>query len=235
MAKITFIKSEDASQMFDAEPRKEYEKKFMSRADFDLAVEISNAGQGKDSALDILLKSRPEKILYAKLEDKLVPAVLVVPDESEDEKDEVILYFDDGTSNAFRTYPEEGDVLYTDIFEAIKETGFIVDKVNRESINSANDSSEQFSNTLADMFSKISDVIRNRKKIRSEVEEEIEQMSEEEREMYAKRASIHMRRLTLIQRRSMLTQMLSEVDMELSCLSKLENFIENPDSEEDDE
>lgn len=233
MAKITFIKSEDASKSFDAEPREEYEKKFMSRADFDLAVEISNAGQGKDSALDILLKSRPEKILYAKLEDKLVPAVLVVPDESEDEKDEVILYFDDGTSYAFRTYPEEGDVLYTDIFEAIKETGFIVDKVNRESIKSTNDNSDVL-DSFANMFSKISEAIKNRNKIRSEVEEEFEQMSEEEREMYAKRASIHMRRLTLIQRRSMLAQMLSEIDLELSCLSKLENIIENPDSEDDE-
>ena len=237
MAKITFT-LDPMTRKFDGTPREEYEKCFISQEDFDLAVEISNAGGGKDTAFAILEKSRPEKVVYADNGEILIPACLVIDNTGQEE---VQLLFDNKTPGGTRVWPEDGDVIYTNMIEAIEATNRIVDSVNTDSLKKNDNLEDAAYNSLADVFSKISDAIRNRKNIQEQIADDFSQMSEEEKQRKAQKASIKMRQITLIQRRTMLTQLIDEIDKELYVMRKLnENLDEGYDifgnnNNEDDE
>ena len=217
MAKIIF-KRDTASGVVTIPD--EYRQHILKEDDWQLAIDVANASKGESTGIQVINKNRPQNIVYSVLSDCLVTSVIVQYDNT------LKIVFDNKTVEGVTMECEDGDVAYTDLLEAIQETGKIIstaDEVEAEV-------PKTLTEALKGFFSSVVSSIEKQ-------QEEVNQMSEEEREDQARKSSILLRKLRLNARKTSLLEMVAEIDLEIKILDKVLEKLENgyTGDEDDDE
>lgn len=218
MSKLTFHVSPEGKLTYS--DTRLAETIVMKREDWDLAIEVANADKnGNETAFTVIQKNRPGNIIYGVLEKKLVMGVLVKNDD-----DSACVIFENGTVSGIELGIQDNDVAYTDPFEASKETGLDVGVFEENDINAQPSS-------LADALGKFFTGIVKGIKQHSE---EVENMSEEERQEKMAKTAILMYKLKLMSRRQTLMEMVNEIDTQIKAIESGQFRIINPDDLDDD-
>lgn len=105
---------------------------------------------------------------------------------------------------------EDGDVAYTDLMQAIKETRKIPGTVD----DIASETPTDLAGALSRFFKTVTDSMKKQ-------QEEVANMTEEEREDAARKASVMMRKMKLTARKQLFLEMAAEIDIEIKTLDKI--------------
>ena len=215
MGKIIFKKNESGAITIPSE----FNKCILSEDDWVLAIDVAKAGNGKSTAIEIIKKNRPGNIVYGVLNDRLVEGVLV------QYSDSLKINFDNKTIEGLNMFCEDGDVAYTDLMQAIEETS----KIPGIADDVASEAPTDLAGALSRFFKTVTDSMK-------EQQEEVANMTEEEREDAARKASVMMRRMELSTRKQLFLKMAAEIDIEIKILDKvLEQLNGHYPDDDDDE
>ena len=215
MGKIIFKKNESGTITIPSE----FNKCILSEDDWVLAIDVAKASKGKSTAIEIIKKNRPDNIVYGVLNDRLVEGVLV------QYSDSLKINFDNKTIEGLNLFCEDGDVAYTDLMQAIEETS----KIPGTADDLASDSPTGLAGALSRFFKTMTDSMKK-------PQEEVANMTEEERENAARKASVMMRRMELVTRKQLFLKMAAEIDIEIKILDKvLEQLNGHYPDDDDDE
>lgn len=215
MGKIVFKKNESGTITIPSE----FNKCILSEDDWDLAIEVAKACKCKPTAIEIIRKNRPDNIVYGVLNDRLVEGVIV------QYADELKINFDNKTIEGLNMFCEDGDVAYTDLMQAIEETS----KIPGTADDLASDSPTDLAGALSRFFKTVTDSMKKQ-------QEEVANMTEEEREDAARKASVMMRRMELATRKQLFLKMAAEIDIEIKFLDKVLKQLDEhyPDNDDDE-
>ena len=215
MGKIIFKKNESGPITIPSE----FNKCILSEDDWVLAIDVAKASNGKSTAIDIIRKNRPGNIVYGVLNDRLVEGVLV------QYADDLKINFDNKTIEGLNMFCEDGDVAYTDLMQAIEETS----KIPGTADDVASEAPTDLAGALSRFFKTVTDSMKKQ-------QEEVANMTKEEREDAARKASVMMRRMELVTRKQLFLKMAAEIDIEIKILDKvLEQLDGHYPNDDDDE
>ena len=200
MGKITFKKNKSGTITIPSE----FNKCILSEDDWILAIDVAKACTGKTTAIEIIKKNRPGNIVYGVLNDRLVEGVLV------QYADDLKINFDNKTIEGLNMFCEDGDVAYTDLMQAIEETS----KIPGTADDVASEAPTDLAGALSRFFKTVTDSMKKQ-------QEEVANMTEEERENAARKASVLMRRMELATRKQLFLKMTAEIDIEIKILDKI--------------
>ena len=200
MGKITFKKNESGAITIPSE----FNKCILSEDDWILAIDVAKASEGKSTAIEIIKKNRPGNIVYGVLNDRLVEGVLV------QYADNLKINFDNKTIEGLNMFCEDDDVAYTDLMQAIEETS----KIPGTADDVASEAPTDMAGALGRFFKTVTDSMKKQ-------QEEVANMTEEERENAARKASVMMRRMELATRKQLFLKMAAEIDIEIKILDKI--------------
>ena len=215
MGKIIFKKNESGTITIPSE----FNKCILSEDDWALAIDVANACIGKSTAIDIIRKNRPGNIVYGVLNDRLVEGVIV------QYADDLKINFDNKTIEGLNMFCEDGDVAYTDLMQAIEETS----KIPGTADDIASEAPTDLAGALSRFFKTVTDSMKKQ-------QEEVDNMTEEERKNAAHKASVMMRRMELATRKQLFLKMAAEIDIEIKILDKILEQLDRhyPDDDDDD-
>lgn len=215
MSKITFKKNERGTITIPSE----FNKCILSEDNWDLAIEVANASNGKSTAIEIIRKNRPDNIVYGVFNDRLVEGVLV------QYADGLRINFDNNSIEGLNMFCEDGDVAYTDLMQAIEETS----KIPGTADDIASEAPTDLAGALSRFFKTVTDSMKKQ-------QEEVDNMTEEERKNAAHKASVMMRRMELATRKQLFLKMASEIDIEIKILDKVLEQLDGhyPDNDDDE-
>ena len=215
MSKIVFKKNESGTITIPSE----FNKCILSEDDWDLAIEVAKAEKGKSTAIEIIKKNRPDNIVYGVLNDCLVEGVLV------QYSDGLKINFDNKTIDGLNMFCEDGDVAYTDLMQAIEETT----KILRTADDIASEVQTDLAGALSSFFKTVTDSMKKQ-------QEEVANMTEEEREDAERKASVMMRKMKLTARKQLFLEMAAEIDIEIEILDKVLEQLDGhyPDTNDDE-
>ena len=215
MSKITFKKNERGTITIPSE----FNKCILSEDNWDLAIEVANASNGKSTAIEIIRKNRPDNIVYGVFNDRLVEGVLV------QYADGLRINFDNNSIEGLNMFCEDGDVAYTDLMQAIEETS----KIPGTADDIASEAPTDLAGALSRFFKTVTDSMKKQ-------QEEVDNMTEEERKNAAHKASVMMRRMELATRKQLFLKMASEIDIEIKILDKVLEQLDGhyPDDDDDE-
>ena len=215
MGKITFKKNERGTITIPFE----FNKCILSEDDWILAIDVAKASNGKSTAIEIIRRNRPGNIVYGVLNDRLVEGVLV------QYADDLKINFDNKTIEGLNMFCEDGDVAYTDLMQAIEETS----KIPETADDIASETPTDLAGALSRFFKTVTDSMKKQ-------QEEVANMTEEERENAARKASVMMRRMKLATRKQQLLEMAAEIDIEIKFLDKVLKQLDGhyPDTNDDE-
>lgn len=215
MGKIIFKKNESGTITIPSE----FNKCILSEDNWVLAIDVAKVSDGKSTAIEIIRKNRPGNIVYGVLNDRLVEGVIV------QYADELKINFDNKTIEGLNMFCEDGDVAYIDLMQAIEETS----KIPGTADDLASDSPTDLAGALSRFFKTVTDSMKKQ-------QEEVANMTEEEREDAARKASVMMRRMGLVTRKQLFLKMTAEIDIEIKILDKvLEQLNGHYPDDDDDE
>ena len=215
MGKITFKKNESGTITIPSE----LNKCILSEDEWVLAIDVAKASKGKSTAIEIIKKNRPDNIVYGVLNDRFVEGVLV------QYSDSLKINFDNKTIEGLNLFCEDGDVAYTDLMQAIEETT----KILRTADDIASEVQTDLAGALSSFFKTVTDSMKKQ-------QEEVANMTEEERENAARKASVMMRRMELVTRKQRFLKMAAEIDIEIKILDKVLEQLDGhyPDDDDDE-
>ena len=215
MSKITFKKNESGTITIPSE----FNKCILSEDDWILAIDVAKASDGKSTAIEIIRKNRPSNIVYGVLNDRLVEGVIV------QYADNLKINFDNKTIEGLNMFCEDGDVAYTDLMQAIEETS----KIPGTADDIASEAPTDLAGALSRFFNTVTDSMKKQ-------QEEVANMTEEERENAARKASVMMRRMELATRKQLFLKMTAEIDIEIKILDKILEQLDGhyPDTNDDE-
>ena len=215
MDKITFKKNESGTITIPSE----FNKCILSEDDWVLAIDVAKASDGKSTAIEIIRKNRPGNIVYGVLNDRLVEGVLV------QYADDLKINFDNKTIEGLNMFCEDGDVAYTDLMQAIEETS----KIPGTADDITSEAPADLVGALSRFFKIVTDSMKKQ-------QEEVANMTEEEREDAARKASVMMRRMELATRKQLFLKMVTEIDIEIKILDKILEQLDGhyPDDDDDE-
>ena len=215
MGKITFKKNESGTITIPSE----FNKCILSEDDWVLAIDVAKASKGKSTAIEIIKKNRPDNIVYGVLNDRLVEGVLV------QYSDSLKINFDNKTIEGLNLFCKNGDIAYTDLMQAIEETR----KIPGTADGIASEVQTDLAGALSSFFKTVTDSMKKQ-------QEEVANMTEEERENAARKASVMMRRMELVTRKQLFLKMTAEIDIEIKILDKILEQLDGhyPDTDDDE-
>ena len=215
MGKIIFKKNESGTITIPSE----FNKCILSEDDWVLAIDVAKASDGKSTAIEIIRKNRPGNIVYGVLNDRLVEGVLV------QYADDLKINFDNKTIEGLNMFCEDGDGAYTDLMQAIEGTS----KIPGTADDIASETPTDLAGALSSFFKSVSDSMKKQ-------QEEVANMTEEEREDAARKASVMMRRMELATRKQLFLKMAAEIDIEIKILDKIleQSNGHYPDTDDDE-
>ena len=215
MSKITFKKNESGTITIPSE----FNKCILSEDDWVLAIDVAKASDGKSTAIEIIKKNRPDNIVYGVLNDRLVEGVIV------QYADDLKINFDNKTIEGLNMFCEDDDVAYTDLMQAIEETS----KIPGTADDVASEAPTDMAGALGRFFKTVTDSMKKQ-------QEEVANMTEEERENAARKASVMMRRMELVTRKQLFLKMAAEIDIEIKILDKIleQSHGHYPDTDDDE-
>ena len=214
MGKIIFKKNISGTITIPSE----FNKCILSEDDWVLAIDVAKASKGKSTAIEIIRKNRPGNIVYGVLNDRLVEGVLV------QYADDLKINFDNKTIEGLNMFCEDGDVAYTDLMQAIEETS----KIPGTADDIASEAPTDLAGALSRFFKTVTDSMKKQ-------QEEVDNMTEEERKNAAHKASVMMRRMELATRKQLFLKMAAEIDIEIKILDKVLEQLDGHYPDDDDD